>query len=145
VSVVTRAPGALETLSVLRRIVRNPMDGWPPEVYTDKLVRSRMLGRTNYFVTDPELVGRVLVDEADKMVKAEPMRRALEPALGQGILTAEGARWRGQRRTDSRSLAEPAVRKHSRCRARNDASDVRNHSRNHAVRLRLRGRAASRA
>jgi len=101
VSVVTRAPGPLETLSVLRRIVRNPMDGWPPEVYTDKLVRSRMLGRTNYFVTDPELVGRVLVDEADKMVKAEPMRRALEPALGQGILTAEGARWRGQRRTAS--------------------------------------------
>jgi cytochrome P450 len=101
VSVVTRTPGPLETLSILRRTVRNPMDGWPPEVFTEKLVRSRMLGRTNYFVTDPELVGRVLVDDADKLVKAEPMRRALEPALGQGILTAEGARWRGQRRTAS--------------------------------------------
>jgi cytochrome P450 len=101
VSVLTRTPGPLETLSILRRTVRNPMDGWPPEVYTERLVRSRMLGRTNYFVTDPELVGRVLVDESDKLVKAEPMRRALEPALGQGILTAEGARWRVQRRTAS--------------------------------------------
>ncbi len=33
------------------------------------------------------------------------MRRALEPALGQGILTSEGARWRLQRRT-----AAPAFR-----------------------------------
>ena len=75
--------------------------GWPPDVFTEKLVRSRMLGRTNYFVTDPEPVGRVLVDDADKLVRVEPMRRALEPAFGQSILTAEGARWRGQRRTAS--------------------------------------------
>jgi len=34
------------------------------EVFTEKLVRSRMLGRTNYFVSDPELVGRVLVDDS---------------------------------------------------------------------------------
>ena len=101
----TRASGPLETLGILRRTVRNPMDTWPAEVYTDPLVRTRMLGRTSYFVSAPELVQRVLVDEAEKLVKAEPMRRALEPALGQGILTAEGTRWRLQRR-----IASPVFR-----------------------------------
>ena len=92
-------PGPLQTLSILRRTVRNPIESWPEAVYEEGLVRTVFIGRTTFFVSDPELVGRVLVDDADKLVKAEPMRRALEPALGQGILTSEGARWRLQRRT----------------------------------------------
>ena len=95
------APGPLQTLSILRRTVRNPLESWPPAVYDEGLVRTKFIGRTTYFVSDPDLVQRVLVDDADKLEKAEPMRRALEPALGQGILTAEGARWKLQRRTAS--------------------------------------------
>jgi cytochrome P450 len=93
------APGPLQTLSILRRTVRNPMESWPPEVYAEGLVRTVFIGRTTFFVSDPDLIQQVLVDDADKLEKAEPMRRALEPALGQGILTAEGQRWRLQRRT----------------------------------------------
>jgi cytochrome P450 len=96
--VASITPGPLETLSILRRTVRNPMDGWPQAVYTDRLVRTRMLGRTTWWVSAPDLVQRALVDENDSIEKAEPMRRALEPALGPGILTAEGARWKFQRR-----------------------------------------------
>jgi cytochrome P450 len=92
-------PGPLQTLSILRRTVRNPIESWPPAVYEEGLVRTVFIGRTTFFVSDPDLIGRVLVDDADKLEKAEPMRRALEPALGQGILTSEGARWRLQRRT----------------------------------------------
>ncbi len=99
------APGPLQTLSILRRTVKNPIDSWPPSVYEQGLVRTVFIGRTTYFVSDPDLVQQVLVDGADKLEKAEPMRRALEPALGQGILTAEGAKWRLQRRT-----AAPAFR-----------------------------------
>ena len=94
-------PGPLQTLSILRRTVRNPMESWPPAVYEEGLVCTKFVGRMTYFVSDPDLVQQVLVDDADKLEKAEPMRRALEPALGQGILTAEGARWRLQRRTAS--------------------------------------------
>jgi cytochrome P450 len=92
-------PGPLQTLSILRRTVKNPIESWPAEVYEQGLVRTEFLGRTTYFVSDPALVQQVLVDDADKLEKAEPMRRALEPALGQGILTSEGARWKSQRRT----------------------------------------------
>jgi cytochrome P450 len=93
------APGPLQTLSILRRTVKNPIESWPPAVYEQGLVRTSFIGRRTYFVSDPDLVQHVLVDGADKLEKAEPMRRALEPALGQGILTAEGAKWRLQRRT----------------------------------------------
>ncbi len=91
-------PNLLGTLRTLRKLVRNPMEAWPDAVYTEGLVQSRMLGRTTLFVCDPDLVQQVLVDDSESFVKAEPMRRALEPTLGQGILTSEGARWRLQRR-----------------------------------------------
>ncbi len=91
-------PNFLGTLRTLRKLVRNPMEAWPDSVYTDGLVVSRMLGRNTLFVSDPDLVQQVLVDDSESFVKAEPMRRSLEPALGKGILTAEGARWRLQRR-----------------------------------------------
>jgi cytochrome P450 len=96
--IAERSPGLIRTFGVLRRMVRNPMDAWPSGVYTEDLVRSHLLGHMTLFVCAPELVQQVLVDDADSFIKAEPMRRALEPALGQGILTAEGARWRTQRR-----------------------------------------------
>lgn len=98
-------PGLVETVRILRRTVRNPIESWPPAVYTDPIVRSRILGTTTLFVSGPDEVQQVLVDDADRFVKAETMRRALEPALGQGILTAEGARWRLQRR-----IAAPVFR-----------------------------------
>ena len=43
-----------------------------------------------------------LVDRAGDFVKGETMRRSLEPALGRGLLTAEGEHWRWQRRAASR-------------------------------------------
>ena len=98
-TVIERSAGPLDTLRILRKVVRNPLEAWPPAIYTEPLVRSRFLGQTTLFVTGPEFVQQVLVDDADSFIKAEQMRRALEPALGQAILTAEGARWRLQRRT----------------------------------------------
>lgn len=92
------APNFLGTLRTLRKLVRNPMEAWPEAVYSQPITVTRMLGRNTVFVCDPDLVQQVMVDDAESFIKAEPMRRALEPALGQGILTAEGARWRLQRR-----------------------------------------------
>ena len=94
-------PTMLGTLRTLRKLVRNPMEAWPPSVYTEPYVMSRMLGRNTMFVCDPDLVQQVLVEDSDSFHKAEPMRRALEPALGKGILTSEGARWRLHRRVSA--------------------------------------------
>jgi cytochrome P450 len=90
--------GRLSTLGVVRRLLRNSIELWAPETYERPLLRQRRFGRDILVVMDPDLIQQILVDQADAFVKAETMRRALSPALGEGILTADGARWRWQRR-----------------------------------------------
>ncbi|MFC0282993.1 cytochrome P450 [Camelimonas abortus] len=92
-------------LSVIASLVRNPVAGWPPEIYEAPLVRTRLIGRPAFFVMDPALVHEAMVEKADIFVKDRATRRALGPALGQGILTANGDHWRWQRR-----LAAPVFR-----------------------------------
>jgi cytochrome P450 len=100
-AILTKTPTRLQTLGLLRRAVRNPMDFWPREIYLLPMVRMNVLGGARYFVADPALIQHALVDNADRLHKSEPMRRALEPALGHGMLTAEDERWRLQRRVAS--------------------------------------------
>jgi cytochrome P450 len=88
----------LPPLKLLRTAVRNPIEIWPEAVYREPIYRRRFSGRDILFVSDPDLIREVLVDRADAFVKAETMRRALEPALGKGLLTADGEHWRWQRR-----------------------------------------------
>ena len=95
---LTRSPGRLETMRLLRKSLSNPMDFWPPEIYQAPIVKVNFMGAARYFVSDPAMIQTVMLDNADRLHKSDQMRRALEPALGQGILTAEDDRWRAQRR-----------------------------------------------
>ena len=88
----------LPALRLLRTVIRNPIEAWPQAVYDEPIYRRRLLNREAVFVMDPDLVRAVLVDEAASLAKADAMLRSLEPALGQGLLTADGERWRWQRR-----------------------------------------------
>jgi cytochrome P450 len=83
---------------LFRTIVRNPLEAWPEAIYREPLYVSEFLGNTSLFVMAPNLIRQVMVDEADAFEKSEVLRRALSPALGDAILTADGARWRWQRR-----------------------------------------------
>jgi cytochrome P450 len=88
----------LPALKLIRTVIRNPIEVWPKAVFEEDVFRSRFMNRDTVFVMDPDLVREVLVEKADAFVKAETMRRALRPALGDAILTADGADWRWQRR-----------------------------------------------
>ncbi len=55
-------------------------------------------GRRVLWVCDPDWTERILVADADRFRKTEIERRVLEPAAGDGVLTANGASWRWQRR-----------------------------------------------
>src|SRR3954451_6570622 len=87
----------LSALRLIRTVIRNPIETWPKPVYEQPLYRSRFMGREIVFVMEPELIRQALVDQADAFVKAESLRRALQPLLGDAVLTADGARWRWQR------------------------------------------------
>ncbi|GJD53383.1 Putative cytochrome P450 132 [Methylobacterium crusticola] len=88
----------LGPVRLIRTVVRNPIEAWPEAIYREPLYRSKFLGRSSLFVMAPPLIRKVLMDEADSFEKSEVLRRSLSPALGDAILTADGARWRWQRR-----------------------------------------------
>ena len=95
---ITPPEGTLGTFNLLRTVIKNPMEIWPVSVYREPLVRWTVFGRDMIFVMAPDLVHEALVEKADAFDKGELMRRALKPILGEAILTADGARWRWQRR-----------------------------------------------
>ena len=86
------------TAAVLAALLREPLSALPPEVYAAPLVAETVAGRRRLHVLDPALIQEALVRRADDLEKTEDVRRVLGPALGEGLLTAEGAHWRWQRR-----------------------------------------------
>lgn len=98
---VTQSFGLVESrrpaLSVIASLLRNPLQAMPPEVYREKLVLAKTGGRTSLYVCDPALIQEALTKQADKLGKGELIRQVLGPAIGEGLLTADGAHWRWQR------------------------------------------------
>lgn len=84
---------------LLATMLRSMIEAWPEEVYAQPSVATRFLGKRTTFVCEPGLIRSLLVDQADALERETFMLRALAPALGRGILTADGAFWRRQRRT----------------------------------------------
>ena len=89
---------------LLAALVREPLSSVPVEAYDAGMVVTRALGRMRIYLTGPELIQEAFVRQADSLSKGE-QGRVLKPALGTGLLTAEGADWRWQRRTLSPGFA----------------------------------------
>src|SRR5712691_3086429 len=100
----------LPTFRLLRAVVDNPIKAWPRVIYQERVLRSRVLGRDMIYVMAPDLIRRVLVDGAEDFEKGEMFRRALGPALGDAILTADGSRWRGKRSAVASIFREGRIR-----------------------------------
>ena len=84
---------------MLIRIIRNPIDAIPRAAYHAPMVHTEVLGRQRFHVMDPALIQEVLVGNADALAKGPELRRSLGAALGQGLLTADGAHWKWQRQS----------------------------------------------
>jgi hypothetical protein len=111
---VTPPEQALPPARLILTIIRNPIEAWPKPVYEQLVYRSRAFGRQTVFITEPDLIQEVLVEKADAFVKAQSLQRALSPALGDGILTADGARWRWQRRATAPIFRHERIKSSSR-------------------------------
>jgi cytochrome P450 len=88
----------LSVFRLLAGVAKNPIETWPIEVYQQPFYQASVFGHRFTFVSAPDLIKRVLVDEADGFEKGIVARRALQPVLGDAILTSDGAKWRWQRR-----------------------------------------------
>lgn len=99
-----RAPGPkplerpLGTLGLLRALRDNPVATWT-KVHFERPVVSgtSVLGRI-VVLSDPTLIRHMLVDNVANYDKGELQRRMLTSGGGRGLLMAEGAQWRAQRR-----------------------------------------------
>ncbi|GJE39193.1 hypothetical protein KHHGKMAE_3272 [Methylobacterium persicinum] len=89
----------LGLLDFLRAARRNPITTWADAHFRLPVVAAEgVMGRITV-VSEPSLIRRVLIDNADAYRKDDLQRRVLAPGLGNGLLSAEGDEWKLQRRT----------------------------------------------
>ncbi len=76
----------------------------------DTLYKKRpFLNMQLHVVSDPEMIGHVLLDHHSNYVRPRLSRQILEPAIGNGLLTASGEDWRKQRRIVAPTFSPQAV------------------------------------
>src|SRR5262249_43198457 len=88
---------AIKGVPLIVGFLRNPLEIVPQDAYEQDYVAFNGLGPRFAWVTGPDLIKTVLLDESDKFSKSVQIE-FFGPLLGQGMLTSEGADWRGQRR-----------------------------------------------
>lgn len=98
----------LEPLGILRFLftfIANPMRTLPRRVFDEPFAILHRRRQTIVWISDPALIERVMLKDAEAFPKAPIEKRVFGSSLGQGILTAEGGHWRWQRKA-----AAPAFR-----------------------------------
>lgn len=87
------------TIRFLVDLARNPIEAFGQYAYHEPYVYKRSWIRHLLMVNDPEGVRHILLDNANNYVKSDQAVKRVRPVAGNGLLTAEGASWKFQRRT----------------------------------------------
>lgn len=98
----------LGLLRAFRALRANPITAFPRVAY-ERPYYVTPQGARLIVMSDPEAVERVLVDNAAAYLKSPQQQRRIQPALGEGLLTAEGDRWRAERRIAAPLFSPRAV------------------------------------
>jgi cytochrome P450 len=89
----------MSTFRLILELGKNPIAAFGARAYREPYVYARSRIRHFLMVCDPDGAKRVLLDNAANYIKSDQVQRQLRPALGNGLVTAENASWRFQRRT----------------------------------------------
>ncbi|WP_417515143.1 cytochrome P450 [Minwuia sp.] len=95
-----RRMGLIESF---RTMQDNVVALYPPYIFDKDYSIRRFAFQTFIIINRPDMIREMLVDKTDIYSKGRLNRQILGPALGNGLLTSEGAFWRRQRR-----IAAPA-------------------------------------
>lgn len=87
----------------------NPITAFPAEAYRTPVFRTRSRFGGVLGLSEPAAIERVLVDNVQNYRKSPQQQRRLVPALGDGLLTAEGEVWRSERRIAAPLFSPRAV------------------------------------
>ena len=88
---------------------RTAVYGWSQRAFELDYLKRKVLGYTVHIPLHPEMVQRVLLDNAANYVKPDLVRRLLTPTIGRGLLSSDGELWREQRRIVAANFAPAAV------------------------------------
>jgi cytochrome P450 len=106
-----RRLGPIQLLTALRR---NPLECWSEEHFEKPIVRGGLPLGEVLVLNEPSAIKRVLLDNTDNYRKDNFQRRILAAGLGEGLLSAEGSRWRTQRRVLAPLFSARVVKNFSR-------------------------------
>lgn len=88
----------LPLLQLIRTVRENTIDAWTRQSYERDIMVYKMMFRPIIVANHPELIRHVMLDNAANYARDPVGKRILEPGLGGGLLTSEGADWKRQRR-----------------------------------------------
>lgn len=88
---------------------QNAVYGLGQEAFETPWRTRRVLGLTIHGLSDPDAIGRVLLDNKANYVRPDLVRTLLRPTLGNGLFNAEADDWRTQRRIVAPTFAPGPV------------------------------------
>lgn len=91
-------PHRLSPLRAIWEAARNTLGMWSDYAFEERFTRFSAFGVESVLVNDPEGIRHVLTANAANYRRSPPALRVLRPFAGNGVLMAEGADWRRQRR-----------------------------------------------
>ena len=94
----------LSTFALLKAASTNSLAACDEELFDELFVARRYFGQRVYFISEPEGIKRVFLDNFDNYPRVARIRRLFEEGLGTGSLAVEGETWWRHRR-----LAAPTV------------------------------------
>jgi cytochrome P450 len=99
----------LGPIGLLRTLRRNPLECFARPHFHRPIVTGGLPFGQVLLVHDPRAIRHVLLDNADNYRKDRLQRRVLSAGLNDGLLSAEGERWRSQRRVVAPMFARRTV------------------------------------
>jgi cytochrome P450 len=82
----------------LTEMIRNPLSAIPEAAYREPVTVIKLPGGSVGIVSDPDMVEEILVRRPQFFPKSKIDDRVFKPALGRGLLTADGDDWKWKRR-----------------------------------------------
>ena len=98
----------LSIIQFIRTAAKNSLATCDEELFETLFVRRDLLWYSLFVISDPEGIKRVLVDNHENYRESHVKLNLLKPALGNGLLTAEGEIWRRHRRLIGPMLSNQA-------------------------------------